>query len=305
MTGIISSASYSMMPTISESELDGLQRHNINMQRSPYPGVSLSMENRLNYHSSIMHLYHQQMNHPSIFTDNLPPLVPTNISSLSTVAQAYGIPNLHHVSMLGTEYQRQIRLQTERYNTATFSHLRGIPFQAEEFHQHMETSQTGPVDDANSINNAYNTNEEEEVDNNTCMSKADGDSGVNYPTEQQLYCNMEQKTDLSLQKNHQESGHLKAKISKKERKKSIPIIKQHKKIDSKWHASYEQLKQYKQKHGNTIVPRGYSLNSKLASWVRQYVIFVLVILILSSQLSLYAFLAFTGSRTAKAIQTSS
>ena len=49
----------------------------------------------------------------------------------------------------------------------------------------------------------------------------------------------------------------------------MPITEEHKKTDSKWHASFEQLKQYKEMNGHTIVPRGYSLNSKLASWVRQ------------------------------------
>lgn len=39
------------------------------------------------------------------------------------------------------------------------------------------------------------------------------------------------------------------------------------KKDSKWLATLEELKKYKRENGNTIVPRGYSQNPRLASWV--------------------------------------
>jgi Helicase associated domain len=40
------------------------------------------------------------------------------------------------------------------------------------------------------------------------------------------------------------------------------------KLDSRWLSSLEELKQFKQENGHTIVPRGYVENPKLASWVR-------------------------------------
>jgi Helicase associated domain len=39
------------------------------------------------------------------------------------------------------------------------------------------------------------------------------------------------------------------------------------KLDSRWLSSLDELKQFKQANGHTIVPRGYSENPKLASWV--------------------------------------
>ena len=39
--------------------------------------------------------------------------------------------------------------------------------------------------------------------------------------------------------------------------------------DNKWLASFEQLVEYKKEHGDCIVPRGYSPNSRLASWVAE------------------------------------
>ena len=41
------------------------------------------------------------------------------------------------------------------------------------------------------------------------------------------------------------------------------------KRDNKWLASYAQLVAYKEKHGNCIVPRGYTPDSRLASWVAE------------------------------------
>lgn len=41
------------------------------------------------------------------------------------------------------------------------------------------------------------------------------------------------------------------------------------KRNNKWLASYEQLVAYKEKYGNCIVPRGYTPNSRLASWVAE------------------------------------
>ena len=41
------------------------------------------------------------------------------------------------------------------------------------------------------------------------------------------------------------------------------------KKNSKWLATLEELKKYKEEHGDCIVPRGYSLNPKLASWVAE------------------------------------
>jgi hypothetical protein len=41
------------------------------------------------------------------------------------------------------------------------------------------------------------------------------------------------------------------------------------KKDSKWLETLEQLKRYKAEHGDCIVPRGYSSNPRLASWVAE------------------------------------
>jgi hypothetical protein len=44
-----------------------------------------------------------------------------------------------------------------------------------------------------------------------------------------------------------------------------------KKKDVKWLAIYEHLKAYKESHGDCIVPRGYSADPRLASWVAEQV----------------------------------
>lgn len=48
-----------------------------------------------------------------------------------------------------------------------------------------------------------------------------------------------------------------------------PLKPPKKKQDTKWLASYDELKQYKAEHGDCIVPRGYPLNPRLASWVAE------------------------------------
>jgi Helicase associated domain len=44
------------------------------------------------------------------------------------------------------------------------------------------------------------------------------------------------------------------------------------KLDFRWLTSLSELKQFKQANGHTIVPRGYSENPKLASWVSKLII---------------------------------
>ncbi len=41
------------------------------------------------------------------------------------------------------------------------------------------------------------------------------------------------------------------------------------KKEAKWHAMFERLKEYKAQTGDCMVPRGYSLNTRLASWVAE------------------------------------
>lgn len=52
---------------------------------------------------------------------------------------------------------------------------------------------------------------------------------------------------------------------------NVPVRKEQKgkKKDTKWLATLEQLKDYKKVHGDCIVPRGYSHNPRLASWVAE------------------------------------
>lgn len=47
------------------------------------------------------------------------------------------------------------------------------------------------------------------------------------------------------------------------------ILNRNGKKSLKWYTMLEQLKQYKEEHGNCIVPRGFAPNSKLASWVAE------------------------------------
>ena len=220
---------------------DETDRHQFNLQRGQTPENNMD---GLNYHSSILHLYHQQMNHSSLLASSFPP------SSPQLVTLVGGFPNLHHVSILETEYQRQLRLQAELHGTGTFSHLSGISLQPEELPNLPHMLQIQAVDNTTCINIPFTSNS---VDKST-KSKAD--------------CNVEQNSDSSFAQSRS-----KAQSSKKERQ-SKPIVESPQKVDAKWHASYEELKKYKELHGNTIVPRGYSLNSKLASWVRLFMTFV-------------------------------
>ena len=45
--------------------------------------------------------------------------------------------------------------------------------------------------------------------------------------------------------------------------------KKPRKKDNKWLSTLEELKKYKESHGDCIVPRGYSANPRLASWVAE------------------------------------
>jgi hypothetical protein len=63
-----------------------------------------------------------------------------------------------------------------------------------------------------------------------------------------------------------------AKIPKFKDKEQAPpqTRKPRRKMDTKWIATLEELKAYKDLHGDCIVPRGYDLvNPRLASWVAE------------------------------------
>ncbi len=83
------------------------------------------------------------------------------------------------------------------------------------------------------------------------ISKVQVNSGPNSPAE-------------PFQQSHPDCDHLEAQIAK-----HSPRSESRRKVDDRWHLLYTQLVEYNQIHGNTIVPRGYTLNTKLASWVRQ------------------------------------
>lgn len=61
----------------------------------------------------------------------------------------------------------------------------------------------------------------------------------------------------------------KKKNSKKSPKRSDSSVASEPKKDTKWLNMLEELKTYKAKYGNCIVPRGYSPNPRLASWVAE------------------------------------
>ena len=61
----------------------------------------------------------------------------------------------------------------------------------------------------------------------------------------------------------------KKKNPKKSPKRSDSSVASEPKKDTKWLNMLEELKAYKTKHGNCIVPRGYSPNPRLASWVAE------------------------------------
>ena len=72
------------------------------------------------------------------------------------------------------------------------------------------------------------------------------------------------KSDSSYKQSHPNSVHFEAQSTKQS-----PRSERRRVIDDRWHLLYIQLKDYHRIHGNTIVPRGYTLNTKLGSWVRQ------------------------------------
>ena len=53
------------------------------------------------------------------------------------------------------------------------------------------------------------------------------------------------------------------------KRKATLSRKPKKKQDTKWLVSYRELKEYKTEYGDCIVPRGFPLNTKLASWVAE------------------------------------
>lgn len=90
-----------------------------------------------------------------------------------------------------------------------------------------------------------------------------------------------------------------APVKKAPKKSSVYVPKE--KNDDKWIGMLQELKEYKATHGNCIVPRGYSPNPRLASWVaeQRYVKRTLPILHTPFHTSLltfdYPFLPFTAS----------
>ena len=71
--------------------------------------------------------------------------------------------------------------------------------------------------------------------------------------------------------------------------------------DSKWLASLQELKKFKEEHGHTIVPRGYSSNPKLASWVRNEITFAIQTSTSLTISLLYILLFLTGGGATQAI----
>jgi hypothetical protein len=92
-----------------------------------------------------------------------------------------------------------------------------------------------------------------------------------------------------------------APVKKAPKKSSVYVPKEKK--DDKWLGMLQELKEYKATHGNCIVPRGYSPNPRLASWVaeQRYVKRTLPILHTPFRTSLLTFdcpfLPFTASST--------
>ena len=175
---------------------------------------------RMTYHSSIVHVFHQQLGR----------------SSLMSV-----VPSLHNVETLPGGIPNN--------NLATTPQLcrygAGNSVQYEELQNDTGGIQSQLLEIGNDINIGG-------------ISKVDIDSGTTSPAEPRSLSDREPKSDDSFQQTNNDCD-----------QSAVQITRQESKLDSRWHLSYTQLKEYNELHGNTVVPRGFTPNTKLASWVRQ------------------------------------
>jgi hypothetical protein len=73
----------------------------------------------------------------------------------------------------------------------------------------------------------------------------------------------------TLAEEEEETANEEDQTADEEEETSSPQKRKSKKKDTKWLVTLEELKKYKQVHGDCIVPRGYALNPRLASWVAE------------------------------------
>jgi hypothetical protein len=99
---------------------------------------------------------------------------------------------------------------------------------------------------------------------------ATADVSVSLQTDEKITA-ISRRPDISNQEPPTKKTKLEVKEPKEEDKaqKKDKATQKPKKKDTKWLGNFEKLKEYKEKNGDTIVPRGYALDSRLASWVAE------------------------------------
>lgn len=124
------------------------------------------------------------------------------------------------------------------------------------------------------INNIATTKDEE-----TAAATAEKLSQETNTSEQQLVdeeqkmiaeqMEQEEKKDAPQEAEPAATTATTATTSKPQQQKQKPKTNKLRKKDTKWMATYNELLEYRAKHGDCMIPRGWPLNPRLASWVAE------------------------------------
>jgi Helicase associated domain len=200
-----------------------------------------------NYSASLIHLYQQQVNDLSYL-----------FQSHSTILNPYPIhavtgrlSNLYELLTFHDDSRHHLRLHTDLHSGARS--LNDI------LHRVYSTSDQQTLGNSTSSATIYHGDDGSSPSYLANVSVVDSN-------DPKLDCQKHRKSTASDDENVLTDA---KSTGTRNRTKSIPRVKQHQHVASKWYTLYEQLLQFKQLYGHTIVPRGYSANVKLASWVCQ------------------------------------
>jgi hypothetical protein len=217
-------------------------------------------------HSLAFHLYQQQLSQLSPLLAQLNSSIP-HIAVQPSLSTLYGGFQNHH-SFLPVDVLSQLRLQAELNGSR--NHLNHILFEMQRQQTCVMMPQPAPVNEQKIFDTERSTIYE--TDNHSTSTIATATISTICASTPNVSIPPNQKDQLVSNQNI--SRKVEIRKAKPTRKRSLPSTSGdlHNKFDSKWYASYGRLKCFKQLTGHTIVPRGYSHDPKLASWVRKTVI---------------------------------
>jgi hypothetical protein len=237
------------------------------MNSSGPPSSTIPLHMDSNCHSLALNLYQHQMGQLSHvlvqLNHSIPPVtVPPPFYTL-------GAGFLNHYQNPEIDLLTKIRLQTELIGS-----INGSVNNLQNFIREMQGQPNRVIMPQPLSSDESTSIEAEQSKNNaiegsfTSMSKTE-DSSPKYAETSNVVASADQKELSGADPNRLDDFGNRNRKPTKKRSSSNTRGEQINKFDSKWLSSYNRLQHFKQLTGHTIVPRGYSLDPKLASWVSE------------------------------------